>query len=52
VNQSLEEVPLLGSRLAPLVLELFVGVEVLAIADQLQSALEGHAAIIGIRAGW
>ena len=47
VHEALEEVALGRRRLAPLVLELFVGLEVLARSDQLQSPLEPHRLIIG-----
>jgi hypothetical protein len=45
VDEPLEEVALLRRRLAPLVLELLVGLEVGAVADQLEAALEGHVSV-------
>ena len=42
VDEPLQEVALAGGRLAPLVLELLVGVEVLAGADQLQPTVQTH----------
>jgi hypothetical protein len=42
VHETLKEVALFGGRLAPLVLELLVGLEVLARADQLQASLQPH----------
>ncbi len=48
VNESLQEVPLLGRRISPLVLELLVRLEVLTAANQLQAALEAHGGIISV----
>ena len=49
MDETLEEVTLRGGRLAPLVLELLVRLEVRTGANQLQPSLEAHRAIIGIR---
>ena len=42
VHETLEEVTLLGRRCTPLVLELLVGVEVPALADQLKPSTKAH----------
>jgi hypothetical protein len=52
MHETLEEVALRLRRLAPLVLELLVRLEVGSGADELQPALEGHPLIIGSREGW
>ena len=49
VDEALQEVALRGGRLAPLVLELLVRLEVVPRADELQAALERHGAIIRVR---
>ena len=43
VHEPLEEVALGRGRVTPLVLELLVGLEVLARPDQLEPTLESHA---------
>jgi hypothetical protein len=46
VDETLEEVTLALGRLAPLVLQLLVRVEVLARSDQLQPSFEAHRVLI------
>ncbi len=42
MNEALQEISLAVRGVAPLVLELLVGLEVLACTDQFKSALEAH----------
>ena len=49
VYEPLQEVALRGRRIAPLVLELLVRLEVGAGANQIEASLEPHGGIIGVR---